>query len=105
MKELFAALEPLSVRERQIALDARCGDDSVVRAELERLLSPHDETQTHPGNVAAGRGGLREMAGQRVGPYEVVEVLGQGGMGVVYLANDTRLARNLWKPEKTSEKS
>src|SRR5262245_35992628 len=33
------------------------------------------------------------MIGQRVGSYEVEEILGQGGMGVVYLAHDTRLAR------------
>jgi Tol biopolymer transport system component/tRNA A-37 threonylcarbamoyl transferase component Bud32 len=36
---------------------------------------------------------VRAMTGRRVGPYEVGEVLGQGGMGIVYLAKDTRLVR------------
>jgi eukaryotic-like serine/threonine-protein kinase len=101
VKELFAALEPLSAKERRRALEAKCGDDSVVRAELEKLLTPDDEAQVRLGNVtrqgdgirASACGGAGEMTGQRVGPYEVVEILGQGGMGIVYLAHDTRLAR------------
>ncbi len=94
VKELFAALEPLSAQERQRALEERCGDDSVVRAELEKLLeaSGGGARQTDD-TLAPVRGGACEMTGQRVGPYEVAEILGQGGMGVVYLAHDTRLAR------------
>lgn len=101
VKELFAALEPLSAAERQHAIKVRCGDDSVVRAELEKLLGRNDEAPGHLGNAARqvnsiappGHEGAHEMTGQRVGPYQVIETLGQGGMGVVYLAHDTRLNR------------
>ncbi len=34
-------------------------------------------------------------AGQRLGPYEVAERIGAGGMGEVYLARDTRLDRTV----------
>jgi len=101
VKELFAALEPLSKNERQRVLEATSSDDSVVRIEVEKLLERSDEVQGHPGAVAQQtdsilatvRVGPHTMTGERVGPYQVVEILGQGGMGVVYLADDTRLAR------------
>ena len=64
------------------------------------MLKPNDEAQQRTGNITQQSeggptplGGTRDMTGQRVGPYEVVATLGQGGMGVVYLAHDTRLAR------------
>jgi eukaryotic-like serine/threonine-protein kinase len=34
-------------------------------------------------------------AGTRLGPYEIVSLLGAGGMGEVYRATDTRLAREV----------
>ena len=43
VKELFAALEPLSAQERQRALEAASSDDSVVRAQVEKLLERNDE--------------------------------------------------------------
>ena len=42
-------------------------------------------------DTAAGR----ELVGQKVGTFEIVEIIGRGGMGVVYLALDTRLDRSV----------
>ncbi|MFB0553857.1 MAG: protein kinase [Phycisphaerae bacterium] len=41
--------------------------------------------------AAAGR----ELVGRKVGSFEIVEVIGRGGMGVVYLARDTKLDRSV----------
>ena len=36
-----------------------------------------------------------DLVGQKVGSFEIVEIIGRGGMGVVYLAHDTRLDRSV----------
>src|SRR5262249_10966984 len=48
---------------------------------------PHDRSLTHL-NLSRGL-----PIGSRLGPYEIVSPLGEGGMGVVYRARDTRLNR------------
>jgi serine/threonine protein kinase len=36
-----------------------------------------------------------DLVGQRIGGFEIVEIIGRGGMGVVYLARDTKLGRSV----------
>src|SRR5262249_37503052 len=83
VKELYVALQPLSAEERQHAIKARCGNDSAVRAELERLLDRADEaylvSPARREESAPVKSRAREMTGRRVGPYQVIETLGQGG--------------------------
>jgi serine/threonine protein kinase len=42
-----------------------------------------------------GKGSISLSAGDRLGPYEIVSLLGTGGMGEVYRAHDPRLGRDV----------
>lgn len=91
--------------ERAGLLDEACSGDPDLRAEVESLLEAHERAEldldrpVSPGGGALVRG-VRAAAeaspeGRRVGPFELRREIGRGGMGVVYLAVDTRLGRQV----------
>src|SRR5438552_3681325 len=102
VEELFhAALERAS-GERATFLAQECGSDLSLLAEVSSLIAEHEQ----PGDLinapalkvaaelwATPEPGLR--VGQSLGHYQVLSSLGAGGMGEVYLAQDTRLDRKV----------
>src|SRR5439155_4112814 len=106
IKELFgeAAARPPAERTRFLADE--CPDDAAMRHEVEALLASHDEAgdvfeHRPPAGSALARAGIAApgvvylAAGRRLGPYEIVEIIGAGGMGEVYRAKDTTLGRDV----------
>ena len=80
--------------ERARFLDAACGDDAELRSDVDALLA----------DTAAGPRTLLDSppwtppvveVGRHLGPYQIIGVLGAGGMGTVYRARDTRLNRTV----------
>src|SRR2546430_7881876 len=107
LAELFHAALEIAPDERAAFLDQVSDGDVDVRRELESLLDSHEQgtfAETPPDNIAAGYlaqevGGPTTVpalaANTRLDHYEIRSLLGKGGMGEVYLAEDMRLHRKV----------
>jgi len=93
---LQAALE-LDPAGQAAFLENACRDDPELKAEVQSLLD-HDGKTTvflEKPPVATGAAGVRLKPGGHLGPYEIVEPIGAGGMGEVYRARDPRFPREV----------
>ncbi|HEY7153037.1 MAG TPA: protein kinase [Gemmataceae bacterium] len=88
----FAALEKGSPEERAAYLDEACGADGELRLCVERLLNAQPKVGSFlqvpaPGLPATSdEHPIVEGPGTRIGPYKLLQQIGEGGMGVVYMA-------------------
>jgi predicted ATPase len=101
VEALFQSAVALPTTERRAYLQRACAGDEALRHEVEALLaadqSAEEATLALPAAVAAEMLGEPPalQPGQRLNQYHLEMQLGAGGMGVVYLAQDTRLQRKV----------
>jgi len=120
LEDIFlAALERTSAEERRAYLDAACAEDAALRERIEALLSAHEDAgsflEKPPEPLApqhqktvAGRGQATESGDSAppappaagdlfgdFGAYRVTGIIGQGGMGMVFLGHEARLHRSV----------
>jgi len=99
---LFGLAMTKPAAERALFFDRECGEDPALRARLEALLAAHDQPDDLvPTQVEAGRPAIKpiladtpdEAVGQTLGRYKLLERVGEGGCGVVYVAEQTEPVR------------
>src|SRR6266446_6296885 len=99
---LFHSTLACAPEERAGFLSQACGEDEALRVEVESLLGAHEQDGSFldlpayevAADFLADAFG-RLFAGQQIGPYKIISPLAAGGMGEVYLAQDTRLGRKI----------
>jgi len=104
---IFSAALELPASQRAVYLDNACADDPALRLRLKELLRVHEEAITFLENKAPGAqespiaaevpgatiritSAPSEKAGDHIGRYKLLQQIGEGGCGVVYMAEQAR---------------
>jgi eukaryotic-like serine/threonine-protein kinase len=96
-RELFEAALERPVSERAQFLKEACAGDARLRGQVEALLARHREADSFlerpAGELTCAPVPMSEKPGTKIGPYKLLQRIGEGGFGVVYMAEQERPVR------------
>jgi serine/threonine protein kinase len=97
-QDLFVAALQINDRaERSAYLNRECGDDTRLRQRLQVLLRAHAEAadflESPPTGSYQSTSPPAETAGSMIGPYKLLQLIGEGGMGAVFMAEQEQPVR------------
>src|SRR6516162_9954929 len=94
-KEIFEqALDIAPTEERLRFLTSACGKDAALLARVQALLRADESGESFlPEQPRATFGAITEKSGDRIGRYKLLEQIGEGGCGVVYMAEQEEPVR------------
>ncbi|MFM9996995.1 MAG: tetratricopeptide repeat protein [Phycisphaerales bacterium] len=108
LQNVLAGASELPREQREAYLDAACRGDAALRSEVQSLLKSHDEAgrfladptahlpasaaeaDTIIGGAATVADVLREGPGTKIGPYKLLQLIGEGGFGSVFMAEQEK---------------
>lgn len=107
LQEIFEHAIDLERAAREAYLANACGEDAALRAEVEGLLRAHDGAAKFMASPTAGpmadampmadssagatmAAPIREAPGTRIGPYKLLQLIGEGGFGSVFMAEQEK---------------
>jgi Tol biopolymer transport system component/predicted Ser/Thr protein kinase len=99
IEEIYHAACEHRPEEWSAFLDGACQGEPEMRQRIERMLAEADTgnglLDRSVSALLSETGTIELKSGARLGPYQIEGLIGQGGMGKVYRARDTRLGRTV----------